>query len=68
MKIKQVKVIYSEKATKCDEISIFVLTLHNYLINVKNKMEILSNCVALSQYMNFICLIFSAQDRIRLNK
>ena len=44
---------FSEKATKFDEISILVLTvLLTYVINVKTKMDISSNFVALSEYLN----------------
>ena len=46
-----IKLKFSEKATKFDKISILVLT---FLCNVKNKMEILSNFVAFSEYVNFI--------------
>ena len=43
---------FSEKATKFHEISILVLTLLSS--NVKNKVEIPVNFVALSEYLNFI--------------
>ena len=59
--------IYSEKATKFDEISIFCFDIA-YLINIKNKMEISSNCLALSEYMNFIYLILFCLVHWRLNK
>ena len=48
--IEQLKVIYSEKATKCCEIST------NYLsdvLPVKQLVEILQNFVAFSEHMNF---------------
>ena len=46
-----VKFIYSEKATKCGEISIVHLT-----ITTENKftLEISQNLVAFSEYMNFM--------------
>ena len=45
------KFIYSEKATKCCEISTLPLTTVH---TVKNKVEITQNFVAFSEYMNFI--------------
>ena len=45
-----VKFIYSEKATKCCEIFILLLS---YGVPVKSKMKILQNFVAFSEYMNF---------------
>ena len=49
------KFINSEKATKFCEISTLLLS---YIVPVKSKVEILQNCVAFSEYMNFIkCII-----------
>ena len=45
-----IKFIYSEKATKFCEI--FTLILSN-VVQVKSKVKILQNCVAVSEYMNF---------------
>ena len=50
-KSKEVKFIYSEKATKFCEISTVYLS---YVVPVKSTaVEILLNCVAFSEYMNF---------------
>ena len=51
--LKKVKFIYSEKATKFCEISIFYLP---YLVTVKSTVEISQNFVAFSEYMNFKCI------------
>ena len=48
--IKEVKFIYSEKATKFFKISTLLLS---YVVPVKSKVKILQNFVASSQYMNF---------------
>ena len=48
-----IKFLYSEKATKFEEIILLVLTL---LDIVKTKRMISSNFVAFSEYMNFIRL------------
>ena len=48
-----IKLIYSEKATKFCEISTLLLS---YVVPVKCKVEILQNCVAFSEYMNFKCI------------
>ena len=48
---RYVKFKFSEKAKKVDKIFRIVLTL--LTTNVKNKLLILSNFVALSQYINF---------------
>ena len=45
-----IKFIYSEKATKFCEIFILLLTV---CTAVKNKVKILQNFVAFSEYMNF---------------
>ena len=45
-----IKLRFSEKATKFDEMSILVLTL---ISNDKTKMEISSNFVVFLEYMNF---------------
>ena len=45
-----VKFIYSEKATKCCEISTLLLP---YVLAVKSKVEISQNFVAFSECMNF---------------
>ena len=47
-----IKFIYSEKATKCCEISTVDLS---YVVPVKSTTEISQNFVAFSEYMNFIC-------------
>ena len=47
---KEVKFIYSEKATKFCEI--FTLLL-SYVVPVKSKVKILQNFVAFSESMNF---------------
>ena len=44
------KVIYSEKATKFCEIFILLLS---YVVSVKSKVNISQNFVAFSEYMNF---------------
>ena len=55
-----VKFIYSEKATKCCEISTLDLSMEvdlhdlSYVVTVKSTVEILQNFVAFSEYMNFI--------------
>ena len=54
--IKQVKFIYSEKATKFCEI--FTLLL-SYVVPVKSKVKISQNIVAFSEYMNFNYIILS---------
>ena len=46
---KEIKFLYSEKATKC-EISTL---LFSYVVAVKSKVEISQNFVAFSEYMNF---------------
>ena len=48
---KSVKLRYSEKATNIEKNSHFVLTALN---NFKRRWEIFSNCLAFSQYLNFI--------------
>ena len=50
MRFFLVKFIYSEKATKFFEISTLDLTVCTV---VKCKVEILQNCVAFSEYMNY---------------
>jgi hypothetical protein len=45
-----IKFIYSEKATKFCEISTLLLS---YEVPVKNKVEVLQNFVAFTEYMNF---------------
>ena len=45
------KFIYSEKATNFCEISSVDLS---YVVTVKSTAEISQNCVAFSEYMNFI--------------
>ena len=45
-----VKFIYSEKATKCCEISTLLLS---NVVPVKSKVEISQNFVAFSEFMNF---------------
>ena len=47
---KSLKFIYSEKATKFDEIFTLLLTVCTV---VKSKVKISQNFVALSEYMNF---------------
>ena len=46
-----VKFIYSEKATNFCEIATVDLS---YVVTVKSTVEISQNCVAFSEYMNFI--------------
>ena len=46
----QVKLRFSEKATKLDKISFFASTILN---NVKSKMDISLNFLAFSEYLNF---------------
>ena len=46
----KLKFIYSEKAIKCCEISILLLS---YVVPIKSKVEILQNFVAFSEYINF---------------
>ena len=48
--VDELKFIYSEKATKCCEISTLDLS---YVVTVKSTVEILQNFVAFSEYMNF---------------
>ena len=49
-KLDEVKFVYSEKATKCCEISTLLLsTVHTD----KSKVEILQKILAFSKYMNF---------------
>ena len=48
--LKNIKFIYSEKATKFCEISTLLLS---YVVPVKSKVEILQDFVAFSEYMNF---------------
>ena len=48
---RELKFIYSEKATKICKISTLLLTV---CITVKSKVETLQNFVAFSEYMNFI--------------
>ena len=51
MHIDLLKFIYSEKATKfCEIFTLLLTTVHT----VKSKVKILQNCVAFSEYMNFI--------------
>ena len=50
-KAREVKFIYSEKATKFCKISTLLLS---YVVTVKSKVEILQTFVAFSEYMNFI--------------
>ena len=50
LKIKVIKFIYSEKATKFCEISTLLLS---YVVLVKREVEISQNFVAFSEYMNF---------------
>jgi hypothetical protein len=47
---KNVKLMYSEKATKFCKISTLLLS---YVVPVKSKVEILHTFVAFSEYMNF---------------
>ena len=44
------KFIYSEKATQFYE----TFTLLTYVVPVKSKVKISQNCVAFSEYINFI--------------
>ena len=46
----ELKLIYSEKATKICEISTLLLS---YVVPVKSKVEISQNFVAISEYWNF---------------
>ena len=50
LKYRNVKFIYSEKATKFCKISSLLLS---YVVPVKSKLAILQNFVAFSEYMNF---------------
>ena len=45
-----VKFIYSEKAKKCCETFILILS---YVVQVKSKVKISQNFVAFSEYMSF---------------
>ena len=58
----QLKLIYSEKATKCSEISTVDLS---YVVTVKSTVEISQNVVAFSEYMNFRKVSFSCHTRIQ---
>ena len=49
------KFIYSEKATKFCKISTLILS---YVVPVKNKVDILQNFVAFSEYMNSLSFDF----------
>ena len=53
----KVKFIYSEKATKCCEIFLLLLS---YGVPVKSKGKISQNFVAFSEYMNFTNSNFEA--------
>ena len=55
------KLRFSEKAKKFDEISMLVLTL---LSNVKTKMETSSNFVVFSEYMNCNILQIPVEKKI----
>ena len=64
------KFIYYEKATKFCEISTVDLS---YVVTVKSTVEISQNCVAFSEYMNFITdnvveATFSIEFQVDYNK
>ena len=52
--LSHLKFIYSEKATKCCEISTFLLSS---VVPVKSKVEILQNFVAFSEYSKYFILV-----------